>query len=161
MRRGGWKASPSVKEAFSTDHVKNFDKKDYGLLRARMEEWGGMLFVNLDEKAPPLTQTLGDLTKDLANYPLDSLVCARTAEFHVNANWKIMLENFLEVRTLAPRGCRGQRIVIVSGGRAGGLAQAWLALSVGKDEEIVGPHGRGRMSSRDRVARAKPCASRL
>jgi phenylpropionate dioxygenase-like ring-hydroxylating dioxygenase large terminal subunit len=80
----------------SMNHVKNFDKKDYGLLPARLEEWGGMLFINLDGRAPPLKQYLGDIVDDLAEYPLDDLIPARSKTYEVNANWKLMVENYLE-----------------------------------------------------------------
>ncbi len=41
-----------------TEDLVNFRREDYGLLPVRMESWGGFLWVNLDEKAPPLQHEL-------------------------------------------------------------------------------------------------------
>lgn len=78
------------------DHLENFDKKDYGLLPARMDSWGGMLFVNLDGQAPPLDQYLGDLPDMLSTHPFDDLVPAHTKIYEIDCNWKLTIENFLE-----------------------------------------------------------------
>lgn len=88
--------NPKVKKAFATDHLKDFDKTNYGLLPARMDEWGGMMFVNLDGEAPPLQDYLGDLPGKLDDYPFEDMVVARRKSYDVGANWKCMIENFLE-----------------------------------------------------------------
>jgi phenylpropionate dioxygenase-like ring-hydroxylating dioxygenase large terminal subunit len=59
----------------------------------RLETWGPFLFVNPDEDAPPLAETLGPLP-DLP--PVDDLVFHSRDEFEVAANWKIACENYLE-----------------------------------------------------------------
>merc|ERR1719181_412600 len=57
-----------------------------------------MLFVNLREGGPelPLKDHLGDLALTLAEYPLDETVVARRCTAHPKANWKSLIENFLE-----------------------------------------------------------------
>ena len=49
------------REIFDMSDVKAFDKADYGLFPVRLETWGFMVFVNLDENAAPLSEQLGDL----------------------------------------------------------------------------------------------------
>ena len=59
----------------------------------RLEAWGPFLFVNPDEDAPPLAETLGPLPDLL---PVDDLVFHSRDEFELAANWKIACENYLE-----------------------------------------------------------------
>jgi choline monooxygenase len=53
--------------------------------------------VNPDPEAPPLEEHLGELPEILArDLDLDGLVFHSRVEFGANANWKIVVENFLE-----------------------------------------------------------------
>ena len=72
------------------------DKAAFGLLPVRVEAFCGLLFVNLDDAAAPLADRLGDLAERLAPYRLPSL--RRFAGFGSAqpANWKIVVENYLE-----------------------------------------------------------------
>jgi choline monooxygenase len=75
-----------------------FDPETLSLAPASVETWGPFVFVNADPDAPPLADTLGDLP-DLvaaAGVDVDALVFRRRAEATVEANWKIVCENFLE-----------------------------------------------------------------
>jgi len=55
------------------------------------------LFVNPDPEAVPLAEHLGELPEILArDLDLDGLVFHSRVEFGSNANWKIVVENFLE-----------------------------------------------------------------
>lgn len=75
---------------------KSFNKEDYGLLPVRVETWGCFVFVNLDDKAQPLSEYLGDLPHHYKNFPLDELVLVKRKKYEINANWKLIAENFLE-----------------------------------------------------------------
>jgi choline monooxygenase len=76
--------------------MKSFCKDDFGLLPVRVETWGCLVFVNLDEKARPLSAWLGDLPARLADYPLAEFQLHKRKVFDVNANWKLVAENFME-----------------------------------------------------------------
>jgi phenylpropionate dioxygenase-like ring-hydroxylating dioxygenase large terminal subunit len=52
---------PAMRELFSTKHVKGFDKGEMGLHGARAGVALGMVFINPDGGAPPLSEWLGDL----------------------------------------------------------------------------------------------------
>jgi choline monooxygenase len=80
---------------FDTDEVAAFDRADYGLLPVRAEAWGPLVFVCLDD-APPLSEQLGDLPERTAGYRLDEWEVARTAHYDIEANYKLLGENFME-----------------------------------------------------------------
>jgi choline monooxygenase len=82
--------------AFDMSGVKAFDKDDYGLYPARVEEWGVLVFVCLDEAAPSLEHELGDLPERLAGYRLGEQRLLRRVEYDIEANWKLVGENFME-----------------------------------------------------------------
>jgi choline monooxygenase len=81
---------------FDMDGVAAFDKADYGLLEVRAECWGPLALVCLDDDAPSLSDHLGDLPRRTAGYRLDEWEIARTAHYEVDANYKLLGENFME-----------------------------------------------------------------
>src|SRR5205814_7897120 len=52
--------------------------------------------VNLDGRAQPLREWLGDLPERFARYPLHALRLVRRRPFQIAANWKLIAENFME-----------------------------------------------------------------
>ncbi|ETW04172.1 hypothetical protein, variant [Aphanomyces invadans] len=90
------KPSDAVKEAFSTECVKNFNKKDYGLLPVRIDTFGPFVYANVSGDAPPLRTYLGDVTQSLHEYPFDELVSFKSTTVSVKCNWKLLAENFME-----------------------------------------------------------------
>ena len=87
---------PADAAACGVRDMQAFRKEDYGLLRVRVATWGCFIFVNLDSDARSLEDWLGDLPQRLANYPLDELVLHQRKTFEVEANWKLVAENFME-----------------------------------------------------------------
>ena len=73
-----------------------FEKSQYGLVRVRLETWGGFMFVNFDGEAPPLLEYLGDMPEALAAYDCENLVVTRIKVHEVECNWKIHIENAME-----------------------------------------------------------------
>lgn len=80
------------------------------LHRVSVDEWGGFVFVNLNAQPPTeLLAQLGRVPEKLARYPLRTLRTARTIEYAVAANWKVILENYNECYHCAgihPELCR-------------------------------------------------------
>lgn len=76
----------------------NFKLADYPLLPLRVESLGPWVFVNLDAQAKSLTSYFGDLLKIVegSGVQLESLELYNREEWNANANWKTMLENYLE-----------------------------------------------------------------
>src|SRR5437868_13751171 len=48
--------------------VADFRPQEFGLRPVRTEEWAGLVFVNLDDKAEPLLQSFGDFAQQVARY---------------------------------------------------------------------------------------------
>jgi choline monooxygenase len=92
----GSEIPPDQQAAFDMEDVSAFDRADYGLLRVAVEEWGPLVFVNLDADAAPLSDHLGDLPARAAGYRLDEWEVARTARYEIAANYKLVAENFME-----------------------------------------------------------------
>ncbi len=83
--------------AFDMSDVKGFDRADYGLLPVRVDSWGFLVFVNLDPEAAPLIGQLGDLPERFAApYRLAEWRVVRRREYRVEANYKLVGENFME-----------------------------------------------------------------
>ena len=87
-----------LRTAPRSEREARFAKEDYPLLPVRLDTWGRWLFANLDLDAPPLAAILTDLPQIVAGsgVDLDTLVFWGREEWARDANWKVMIENFLE-----------------------------------------------------------------
>jgi choline monooxygenase len=88
--------SAAERAIYDSSGMKAFDRADYGLLPVRVETWGCFVFVNLDDRAAPLAEQLGDVPERVACYPLTDLVLTRTVDYSIGANWKLVAENYME-----------------------------------------------------------------
>ena len=87
-----------LRAAPRSESESRFDRREYGLLPVKVDTWGPLIFVNPDVDAPPLADILGELP-DLAaasGLDFDSLRLYRLDEYEMEANWKVVVENFLE-----------------------------------------------------------------
>jgi Rieske 2Fe-2S family protein len=74
-----------------------FDKQEYHLYPVGVETWGGFVFVHLTpSEAEPLPSQLAGIPERLARYPLSVLAIGATIRYEVQANWKIICENYNE-----------------------------------------------------------------
>jgi ferredoxin-NADP reductase/phenylpropionate dioxygenase-like ring-hydroxylating dioxygenase large terminal subunit len=76
----------------------NFRLEDYPLLSLKVETLGPWAFVNLDRDAAPLFSYFGKLLDIIegSGMNLDTLELYGREEWSAEANWKTMLENYLE-----------------------------------------------------------------
>ncbi len=75
----------------------DFRLADYPLYAARIDAWGGYLFVNLAEgPVTPLRDSLGREADHVDAWPLAELVTAQRERHMVACNWKIFWENYSE-----------------------------------------------------------------
>jgi carnitine monooxygenase subunit len=76
----------------------NFRLDDYPLLPIRVETLGPFVFVNLDPLAKPLASYFGEILKIIegSGIHLESLQLYSRESWNAGANWKTMLENYLE-----------------------------------------------------------------
>ena len=77
----------------------SIDRSTLGLKPVNVDEWQGAIFVSLDPNAPPLTTWLTDHYSrplELEKFNLATLKNARTTIDEVEANWKVLAENYSE-----------------------------------------------------------------
>jgi Rieske 2Fe-2S family protein len=73
-----------------------FDKADYSLHAVKLALWEGFIFVNLADEPLPLEQAFAPLVGKFSHWNLPLLRSARRIEYDVQANWKLMFENYSE-----------------------------------------------------------------
>jgi choline monooxygenase len=74
----------------------NLDKSSLSLMPVRVEEMCGLVFVNLDTDAAPLSELVGDLPQRLAPYRIETLKPFAPAGGTQPANWKVVADNYIE-----------------------------------------------------------------
>ena len=84
--------------ARNTQRLKGFNKCDFSLKSVRVEEFCGLIFVNLDPDAVSLKSQSDELEDEIRRYcpQVDELVFAQRDTYDVACNWKTMVDNFLE-----------------------------------------------------------------
>ncbi len=82
--------------AFDMSDIKAFDKADFGLYPVRVATFGPVVLVCLDPDASPPEELYGDLAERLAGYRMDEWEVARSKTYEIDANWKLVAENFME-----------------------------------------------------------------
>jgi len=84
--------------ARNSENVKGFNKCDFSLKEVRLEEFCGLLMINLDPDATPFNEQFNDLENEIRSYlpSVDSLAFAQRDTYEVNCNWKVLIDNFLE-----------------------------------------------------------------
>src|SRR2546421_1765738 len=88
----------ALRSAPRWDREAGFDCEGISLRPASVGAWGPFLYVNPDPEPPPLAEVLGDLPGLVAEagVDIDELRHHARAESTVEANWKLVAENFLE-----------------------------------------------------------------
>jgi choline monooxygenase len=89
----------SLRAAPRAEREHGFDPADLGLRPVLVETWGPLVFVNPDCDAVLLRDVLGDLPREAAKRGLAAgglVYRGRSREQVIDANWKIVVENFLE-----------------------------------------------------------------
>ena len=81
-----------------SEYLENFEQKSICLDRVRLEVFCHLVFVNLDADAVPLGQQSGKLADEIMQYAPDlaSLTFAHRLTYRIKANWKSVVDNFLE-----------------------------------------------------------------
>jgi Rieske 2Fe-2S family protein len=95
----------------SLHHTPHLDvaKEKYHLHKVALDCWGGFVFVNVAGKSKTLAEQLGPIPQRVRRYPLADLRTAKSIEYGVDANWKVLLENYNECYHCAgvhPELCR-------------------------------------------------------
>jgi phenylpropionate dioxygenase-like ring-hydroxylating dioxygenase large terminal subunit len=88
----------SLRAAPRADREGGIEADEVSLRPVSIGTWGPFVFANPDPDAPPLQETLGRLPVlvEEAGVDVDAIDFRSRAESTVEANWKIVAENFLE-----------------------------------------------------------------
>jgi Rieske 2Fe-2S family protein len=78
------------------DDVPGFDKSDYPLHPVNLRIWAGFIFVNLEKNPEPLDKWFAPLNGKFHRWNMAILRSAKRIEYDVQANWKLMFENYSE-----------------------------------------------------------------
>jgi Rieske 2Fe-2S family protein len=113
-----------LRAPFMSDHEQfNFDEVQ--LHPVAVACWGGFIFLNLSpEQAPSFEDFMGEISARYCRYPLAELRIARTISYEIDANWKVLCENYNECYhcgPVHPELCR----VVPSFREAGGAQLDW------------------------------------
>ena len=66
------------------------------LVEVRVETWNGCIFANVSGDAEPLMEWLTPMLERTAGHDFSSIRWAGKLDFEVNANWKLVYENYME-----------------------------------------------------------------
>jgi len=93
-----YRLNGSLMTARRSEHLENFDVGEICLTSIRLEIFCHFVFVNLDPDAPALAEQTGNLENEIKHYAPDvaELTFAHRLTYQVQANWKAVVDNFLE-----------------------------------------------------------------
>jgi choline monooxygenase len=76
--------------------VQNFSADELRLRSIQVGEWEGLVFVNLDPGAEPLIEALRELPGQAGKYRFGDMRLRGRREYHMQCNWKVYIDNYLE-----------------------------------------------------------------
>jgi phenylpropionate dioxygenase-like ring-hydroxylating dioxygenase large terminal subunit len=125
----------------------DFDRAAFGLVPVAIETWEGLVWASLAEDPPPLadyvgaqlTDRLGDAER-LSAYRIGTLRVARTIAYDVQANWKVIVENFMECYHCAPM--HPELVRRLPAFRSGATQEYGLGTALADDAEALTVSGR-------------------
>ncbi len=86
-----------------------FDRLAFGLLPVALEVWEGLIWLNLADDPPPIAAQVHEPIVErfgsyapFARYDLGRLKVGKSIEYNVHANWKLIIENFMECYHCSP-----------------------------------------------------------
>ena len=87
-----------LRRARHSERIENFDASAIALTPVQVEVFCHLVFVNLDGGAPPLAEEAEGLAREVMGYAPDlaSLTFAHRLTYTLRANWKAVVDNFLE-----------------------------------------------------------------
>ena len=81
-----------------SEHLEGFNQKEICLSQVQVEIFCHLVFVNLDPDAEALANQSGELASEIMQYAPDlaKLTFATRLTYRIKANWKAVVDNFLE-----------------------------------------------------------------
>ncbi len=78
------------------NEVTGFKKEEYPMYSAHTHTWEGFIFVSLAVERPPIDEIYVTLSKKFTPWHLSKLRAVRRIDYEVQANWKLLVENYSE-----------------------------------------------------------------
>ncbi|AYJ52079.1 aromatic ring-hydroxylating dioxygenase subunit alpha [Rhodococcus sp. P1Y] len=93
-----WKTDGSISHIFGREGFakETVQPENLALHEARCESWGGHIWINLDNDAPPLREALFPAADILTRSGVDNMRVKWWKEAVINCNWKLAQEAFFE-----------------------------------------------------------------
>lgn len=87
-----------LRNAPRTEGVQGFDRAAIGLKPVQLEAFAGFWYVNLDPDAPAMADKMQGAEAEIRRYvpDLDSMRLVHEKDYHVAANWKVVVDNAIE-----------------------------------------------------------------
>ena len=82
--------------ATEIEGVEGFRPEDFALVPVQVEEWFNFVFVNLDDDARPVRESLGELPKQAGKFQFEGMKLFERRTYEMNCNWKTYVDNYLE-----------------------------------------------------------------
>ncbi len=89
-KRGDLKTAPNMNE------VADFDKKRFGLQRIECRTWNNLVWICFSENPPEFNEVFGKLIEKTQPWRIDQLQLHSSVAYRVNANWKLLFQNYNE-----------------------------------------------------------------
>ena len=86
----------TLKAARNMADVAGFRREDYALREAAIAQWEGFLFVNLAADPEPFERAFAPLLGRFAAWTIGSLRTARSIDYDLHCNWKLVVQNYSE-----------------------------------------------------------------
>jgi choline monooxygenase len=94
--RWSWDLAGRLREVPSRKGFGTLRNDELPLVPVRVDTWGPLVFVNLDNDAAPLHEYLAPVPADIAWAGLDDFRCTHLVTVPLPANWKVCIEAFSE-----------------------------------------------------------------
>ena len=86
-----------------------FDRTAFGLLPVALDIWEGFIWLNLSDNPPPAASQLNPMIiqrfgsyERFSRWGVGELKIGRSISYEIQANWKLLLENFMECYHCGP-----------------------------------------------------------
>ena len=88
----------NLKAAGNSENVRGFDPAEFALKEIRLEVFANLIFVNFDNDTEPMSKVMKGLDEEFRRQipGYDDLLLFRRDPVDIQANWKIVIENFVE-----------------------------------------------------------------
>ena len=84
-----------VRAPHMTDEM-GFDIDGVQLHQVALSTWGGFVFLCMDDNPPVFEEYISAVAREFRRYPLAELRIGHSIAYEVDANWKVLCENFNE-----------------------------------------------------------------